>query len=106
MSPPGDDRGRPRQDGPDVELLTDVASVTAERDSLRRRRDAALRLAPLADGRRDPDMHRAAGSQDLDADDAAVGYCCAAMPLQEAEFCARAGLFCGPGRCARKRVAA
>lgn len=98
MSPPGDDRGRPRQDGPDVELLTDVASVTDLSDARQRRHEAALRLPPLADGRHDPDMHRAAGRQDLAAAD---GYCCAAMGLELAAYCASVGRYCGPGNCAR-----
>ncbi len=56
----GNERGRPRQDGPNVEALTtttDAATVPQTDDipaQLRRRREASLRLAPLAGGMRDP----------------------------------------------------
>ncbi len=60
MSPGNDRRGRPRQDGPNVESLTTTTdAVTVPQTDgipaqLRRRREASLRLPPLDDGLRDP----------------------------------------------------
>lgn len=82
-----------------AEVLTASPATVADlADARQRRHEAALRLPPLADGRHDPDMHRAAGRQNLDAED---GYCCAAMGLELAAYCASVGRYCGPGNCAR-----
>jgi hypothetical protein len=62
-------------------------------EALRRRQDTAQRLAPLADGRRDPDDDPAAGAGP------SVAYCCASMTMQERQFIADADEVCP---CARE----
>lgn len=58
---PRDDDGRPRhRTGPNVENLITTDDIILARE-LRRRREAANRCQPMADGRRDPlDKRRSA----------------------------------------------
>jgi hypothetical protein len=63
----------------------------------RESRPAVNRAADVSAGDLDASMVPPAGTSDA--------HCCGALSLSDLQECGRRGLFCGPGQCARRRLA-